>query len=127
MNTYSKAVAIVQSIVLSKGTIDAAVADKFRWLVQQNIRIMAVSVVARAKSGGMAQCTVMLEDDGANLLTGAMDVGAVAAGTRVEGVLTDTAGVRVAKGSEITADIDAITATNSLSDVELQIDYVAED
>lgn len=128
--TIATAVGKVQSFILTFPLIDAAAAvvNIGRFRLPQKARIVRIGASARAKSGGLAAFTLMVEADGTNLLSAAMNLHTPAAGTFVEGVLTDTAGVTLAKEAEITVDVDSHTGGGeSASDVTVQVDYLPED
>lgn len=128
--TIATAIGKVQTFLLTFPLIDAAAAvvNIGRFRLPQKARIMRIGASARAKSGGLASFDLMVEADGVDLLDAVMDLGTPAAGTFVEGVLTDTAGVEVAKEGEITIDVDAHSgAAETASDVTVQVDYLPED
>lgn len=128
--TISIAVGKVQTFLLTFALIDAAaaVANIGRFRLPQKARIIRIAASARAKTAGLVAFDLMIESAGVNLLSAAMDLGTPAAGTFVEGVLTDTAGVSIAKEAELTVDVDAHSAGGeTASDVTIQVDYLPED
>lgn len=126
--TVSIAVGKVQTFLMHFESLAAVAANIGRFRLPQSARIMRIAASARAKTAGLAAFSLMAESDGVNLLSGVMDLAAVAAGTFVEGTLTDTAGVKLAKEAEVTIDVDAHTAGGeTASDVTVQIDYLPED
>ena len=125
---FSIAVGKVQSFIMTFASLTAADANIGRFRLPQKARVIRIGATARAKSAGLLAFTLMVEGGGTNLLTGAMDLAAVAAGAFVEGTLTDSAGVALAKETEITIDVDAHTGGGeTASDVTVQVDYLPED
>lgn len=123
--TISPAVGIVQSKVFfldsQLTTTDLTAVVKF--LTPQKIKVLACSVVARAK-GGTHAATVFDFKQGSSVIS-SIDVAAVAAGTRADGTVSATYAV-VAKGVEISVDFTETGGTTpTLDDVSLQIDYIA--
>lgn len=129
--TIATAVGKVQTFILTFALIDLAggVANIGRFRLPQKARIMRIGATARAKSGGLAAFTLMVEGGGTNLLSAALDMAAAVAGTFVEGTLTAAAlADPLAKETEITVDVDAHTGgAETASDVTVQVDYLPED
>lgn len=124
----STAVGRIQTALIHLALVDAVLANVARYRLPQRARLMRVAASCRAKDAGLADCKIMLEAAGVNLLAAGMDLGAVAAGTYVEAVLTPAAlADSVDKETEITVDVDTCTAVNTASDVTIQIDYLPED
>lgn len=121
----SPAVGIIQSqtwlLDVQVTTVDATAIVKF--LAPQKIKVLACSVVSRAK-GGTHAATVFDFKQGSSVIS-SIDVAAVAAGTRADGTVSATYAV-VAKGTEISVDFTETGGTSpTLDDVSLQIDYIA--
>lgn len=128
--TIATAVGKVQTFLLTFALIDAAagVANIGRFRLPQKARVIRIGSSARAKTAGLAAFSIMVESGGTNLLSAAMDLAAVAAGTFVEGALAAAADDALAKEAEITVDVDAHTGgAETASDVTVQIDYLPED
>lgn len=128
--TIATAIGKVQTFILTFPLIDlaAAVANIGRFRLPQKARILRIGASARAKTGGLVAFTLMVEADGVNMLSAAMDLAAVAAGTFVEGALATAAGSALAKEAEITVDVDSHTGgAETASDVTVQVDYLPED
>lgn len=125
----STAVGRIQTVLIHLASVAAAAADVARYRLPQKARLMRVAASCRAKDAGMADCKIMLEAGGVNMLAAGMDIGAVGnpAGTYVEGVLAAAAADPADKETEITVDVDTCTAANTCSDVTVQIDYLPED
>lgn len=125
----STAVGKIQTIVITIASVAGALANIARYRLPQSARLMRVAASCRTKTGGMADCKIMVEAGGVNMLAAGMDVGAVAnpAGTYVEATLAAAAADALAKESEITVDADTCTGGQSCSDVTVQIDYLPED
>ncbi len=122
--TISPAVGAVQTqtffLDVQLTTTDITALVKF--LTPQKIKVLACSVVARAK-GGTHAATVFDFKAGSNALA-SIDLAAVAAGTRADGTVSSTYAV-VAKGVEISVDFTETGGTlPTLDDVTLQIDYI---
>lgn len=93
-----------------------------KFLAPQKMKVLACSVVSRAK-GGTHAATVFSFKQGSNEIS-AIDVAAVAAGTRADGTISSTYAV-VAKGTEVSVDFTETGGTTpTLDDVTLQIDYI---
>lgn len=123
--TISPAVGIVQSKVFfldsQLTTTDLTAVVKFN--APQKIKVLACSVVSRAK-GGTHAATVFDFKQGSSVIS-SIDVAAVAAGTRADGTIVAAQAV-VAKGVEISVDFTETGGTTpTLDDVSLQIDYIA--
>ena len=123
--TISPAVGVVQTVVFYlKGqftTTDLTAIAK--WLTAQKVKVLAVSGVARAK-GGTHVSSVFAVKQGTNAIA-SLDIGAVAAGTRVDGTVSSTYAA-VAKGVEVSIDFtEASGTTPTLDDVSIQVDYIA--
>lgn len=125
----STAVGKILTALIHLATVDAANANVARYRLPQKARLIRVAASCRAKTGGMADCKIMLEAGGVNMLTAGMDIGAAgnAAGTYVEATLAAAAADPVDKETEITVDVDTCTGGQSASDVTVQIDYLPED
>ena len=82
------------------GQVTATVANVVQFTLPFAAKVLGVSVTARASGGTSPTLTVMVEDDGVDILTGAISI---TAGTVSEGALIATP--VIADESEITIDL----------------------
>lgn len=120
--TPAVGVVISQAFLVDVQLTTAELVELVKFRLPQKAKILACSVVSRAKGGTHAATTFEFQA-GTNVLCN-IDVTAVAAGTRADGTVSSTYAV-CAKDTEITVDF-AETGGNSptLDDVTIQIDYI---
>lgn len=102
------------------GQVTGNVTSAVKFTAPYGGTIKAVRVVARAKGGTITTFTVDALKGGISLLSAAMDLGAVAAGTIVVGTLT--AGVSIARGDTITMDIALAGTSPTANDITVTLE-----